>query len=262
MPVIPPRERQAIQQRFQQELAGRVRIDYFTQRRSSIIIPGREDCRFCDEVDQALHDVAQLHPRLTLTVHEFHHAPEAASRLGVARVPCTVIRGQANRPLRFYGLPGGWQFPNLIETIVLSSGPKAPVDREASIVVKRLRKPVEVTVFVTPACEYSAPVANAAYRLALAHANIRSEVVEAGEFAQLAQRFDIRATPLTVFDDRLSVRGRIDEVAIARHALQSTTTSMVTAIDAGPCTPFDPGMFDEPLPKPDPDMPGIYVPGR
>ena len=41
--MIPLREQEYIRQRFEQEMEGRVKIDYFTQKASSLIIPGREE---------------------------------------------------------------------------------------------------------------------------------------------------------------------------------------------------------------------------
>jgi glutaredoxin-like protein len=261
--VIPEREQRIIQERFAAELAGRVRIDYFTQRKLAIVVPGRAECRYCEEVGQALHEIATLHPRIALSVHEFAEAQAEAERLGVKRVPCTVIRGQANRALRYYGLPGGHQFANFIETIIMSSRSDVTIGRDASVALKKLREPARVSVFVTPTCEYSAVVANTAFRMALAQASVKAEVVEISEFPELVQRFAVTATPTTVIDGRTAIRGVIDETQLARQILRSAESEAVPAvIDAGPATPFESEPAAQPAPIVDPAAPRIYIPGR
>ena len=267
--MIPPREQQVVKQRLEAGLAGRVRIDYFTQRPSPIVVPGREDCRFCAEVQGALRDIAALHERISLTVHEFADAQDSATRLGVKRVPCTVIRGQANRALRFYGLPGGTQFPVLVETIIMASQPKPQIGREAAVRLKRLREPVQLSVFVTPICQYSAAMASVALSMALASAQVRVEVVEISEFPELVQRFGVTATPTTIIDGRLAIRGALDDAALAAHVVASAEPSAVLrTVDAGAFTPFDGQSIERQAaasraggPQ-QPAGPRIYVPGR
>jgi len=261
--MIPERERNAIQQRFDAGLAGRVRIDYFTQRPSPIVVPGRDECRFCAEVEGALRDIAALHRKIALSVHEFSEERAAASKLGVQRVPCTVIRGQANRALRFYGLPGGAQFPVLVETIIMASQPGVRLGREAAARLKRLREPVQLSVFVTPVCPYSASMASVALDMALADAQVRVEVVEISEYPELVKRFGVTATPTTVIDGRLVLRGEVDADALAGYVLASTEPSaMVRTIDAGPLTPFTGESIEKQAAAASPAAPRIYVPGR
>jgi glutaredoxin-like protein len=261
--VIPEREQRIIQERFAAELAGRVRIDYFSQRKSPIVVPGRAECRYCEEVGQALVEIAALHPRIALTVREFSEAQAEAEKLGAKRVPCTVIRGQTNRALRYYGLPGGHQFAPFIETIIMSSRGDAVIGRDAAIALKKLREPVRISVFVTPGCEYSAVVANTAFRMALAQASVKAEVVEISEYPELVQRFAVTATPTTVIDGRTAIRGLIDETELAVQILRSAESEVVpSTIDAGPATPFEPERHDPSASIATPAVPRIYIPGR
>ena len=267
--MIPEREQRVIQQRLAEGLAGRVRIDYFTQKPSPIVIPGREECRFCGEVEGALRDIAALHEKVSLRIHEFADAPAEASRLGGKRVPCTVIRGQANRALRFYGLPGGMQFPVLVETLISASQPGAALDRDVASKLKKLREPVQISVFVTPVCQYSAPVAAAAFRLALASAHVKAEVVEISEYPELVQRFGVTATPTTVIDARTAIRGALDEAALAAHVVAAAEPhAALRTVDAGPYSPFDGETIERQAAASRPGAtqhsagPRIYVPGR
>lgn len=148
--MIPLRDQEYIRERFAEALQGRVRIDLFTQKASAIFVPGREECLTCKDTQTLVEEVASLSDRITLTVHEFTDELAEARKFGVERVPAIVIRGQLNRPLKFYGIPAGNEFANFVETIVLASLPDPGVERETMRRLKKLRRPVTATVFVTP----------------------------------------------------------------------------------------------------------------
>jgi alkyl hydroperoxide reductase subunit AhpF len=148
--VIPLREQEYIKEAFARELVGPVRIDYFTQRASALYLPGREECAYCEDVRQMLEELAALSDKIRLTVHEFRDAREAASRLGVDKIPGIVIRGPANRAIKFYGIPTGHEFPGLIDDIVDSSRGKVDLAPDTVRRLKKLKQDVSIQVLVTP----------------------------------------------------------------------------------------------------------------
>jgi alkyl hydroperoxide reductase subunit AhpF len=148
--VIPLREQEYIKEKFARELMGPVRIDYFTQRASPLYVPGREECAYCEDVRQMLEELAALSDKVKLTVHEFAEAREAASRLGVDKIPGIVIRGPANRPIKFYGIPSGHEFPGLIDDIVDASQGKADLASETARRLRKLKQDITIQVLVTP----------------------------------------------------------------------------------------------------------------
>ena len=230
--MIPLREQDYIRDRFAQELEGRVKVDYFTQRPSPLIVPGRDQCVYCEDTRQMLDELAALSDKLSLTVHEFADAPDEAKKLRVDKVPGIVLRGPANRPLRYFGIPGGNEFPNFIEAIIATSKQKTEVGPDAAKHLKKLKDHVSIAVFVTPTCPHCPGVVRAAYRLALASAHIDAAAVEIGEYPALAQRYGVRAVPLTVFNDRIAVAGAMDEAALAEQALKAADGSAVAGAPA------------------------------
>lgn len=219
--MIPLREQEYIRQRFEQEMEGRVKIDFFTQKASSIIIPGREECAYCEETGQMLAELASLSEKLTVTVHDFAQERDEATKRGIDKVPGIVLRGPANRPLRFFGIPGGNEFPNFVETIIDASKQQTKVAAEAAKQLKKLKEKVTITVYVTPTCPHCPGVVRAAFRLALASRHIESTAVEIGEFPQLAQQIGVRAVPFTVFNGKASVAGAMDEVGLVEAMLKA-----------------------------------------
>jgi glutaredoxin-like protein len=216
--VIPLREQEYLRERFAQELEGKVKIDYFTQRPSSLYLPGREECATCEDARKLLEEIASLSDKIVLTVHEFAEAQEAAKKLKVDKIPGIVLRGPMNRALRFFGIPGGNEFPNFIEAIASAAKTKLDVGDETAKQLKKLKDNVSITVYVTPTCPYCPGVVRAAYRLALASAHVDASAVEISEFPRLAQQLGIRAVPVTVINDRAMLAGAVDEAGLLQAA--------------------------------------------
>jgi glutaredoxin-like protein len=216
--VIPLREQEYLRERFAQELEGKVKIDYFTQRPVSLYLPGREECATCEDTRKMLEEIASLSDKIMLTVHEFAEAQEEAKKLKVDKIPGIVLRGPMNRPLRFFGIPGGNEFPNFIEAIAAAAKTKLEVGDETAKQLKKLKDNVSITVYVTPTCPYCPGVVRAAYRLALASAHVDASAVEISEFPRLAQQLGIRAVPVTVINDRAMLAGAVDEAGLLQAA--------------------------------------------
>ena len=230
--MIPLREQEYVRGRFGQELEGKVKIDYFTQRSSPLYVPGREQCVYCEDTRKLLEELASLSDKIVLTVHEFAEASDEAQKLGVDKVPGIVLRGPANRALRFFGIPGGNEFPNFVETIIEASRQRVQVSPEAAKHLKKLRDKASITVFVTPTCPYCPGVVRAAYRLALASAHVQAAAVEISEFPRLAQRWSVRAVPFTVINDRAAIAGALDEAQLAEQAAKASETAAVSGAPA------------------------------
>ena len=148
--MIPLRDQEIIREKFAQELVGAVKLDHFTQRSSSLYIPGREECPTCDDTRQIMEELAALSDKIKLTMHEFTEAREASAKLGVDKIPGIVIRGPANRAIKFYGIPSGHEFPGLVESIVDASRGKAELKPKTTRQLRKLKDDVWIQVLVTP----------------------------------------------------------------------------------------------------------------
>ncbi len=227
--MIPLREQDYIAQKFAQELAGKVKVDFFTQKASSILVPGREECATCPEAGMLVREVTSLSPRLLLSEHEYADEPEAAQKLGVDKVPAYVLRGPSNRPLRFFGLPAGNLLPSFIETILGVSRQQAIVAPETATQLKKLKDDVSITVYVTPGCPHSPAVVHTAFRLAHASSHIAASAVEIGEFPRIVQQLGIQAVPLIAIDGHPAVAGAVDEAGLVQAVMRAADGSGVGA---------------------------------
>ncbi len=254
--MIPLRDQEYISQLFARELEGRVRIDYFTQRASKLIVAGREECVACEDTRKLLEELSALSEKITLTVRELADEPDEAKKLKVDKVPGIVVRGPANRPLRFFGAPGGNEFSNFVETLVTVSKARVELAGETAKQLKRLKDKVSIAVYVTPTCPYCPQVVRAAYRLALASAHVEAAAIEISEFPRLGQQIGIRTVPLTVLNDQTSIAGAMDEAALVEAVLKVAEGKVASRTEPGEATSIEPA----PAAAPQPSRSGLILP--
>ena len=218
--MIPLREQEYLRQRFKAELTSRVRIDFFTQKPSTIYVPGRQDCMYCKEAQLLLEELASLSERIALSVHDIEDHEALAKSLGVDKVPAFVIRGQTNRPLRFFGLPTGTGFPSFIDTLIDAATGKVDLLPATVRQLRKLKTDLTLQVLVTTGCEYCPSIARLAAKLALQSNRIKLDVVEVAEFPAIIQRYNVRLVPTTVIDDKVTVPGSMDEATFVEALVQ------------------------------------------
>lgn len=250
--MIPLRDQELLRQRFQRDLASRVRVDYFTQKQTSLFVAGRQECPLCEEVQILVEEVASLSDRIALSVHDLAEAEPLARSLGVDKVPAIVLRGQANRPVRYFGMPSGGQFVVFIETLLEAAAGTPRLQPESVRTLRRLKTDVHVRVLVTPACLHSPAVAQAALRFALQNVRVKTDVVELAEFPALAQRFDVRLTPTTLIGDRFALPGSMTEAALLQNLMRIAEGRPFSGeTRVGQATPFNPaGSQQQAQPRP------------
>ena len=249
--MIPLKDQEYLRERFARELVSQVRIDFFTQKESSIFVPGRQPCQYCKPTRQMLEEVAALSDLISLRQHTIDEDREAFTRHGVDKIPAVVFPAGDGRWLKYYGFPGGHEFMTLVETIVdLSRGERLLTDGACKR-LRKLKKGVLIQVFVTPSCPYCPQMARLAYHMALDSPHVTAEVIEAGEFPELSQRFKVRAVPTTVIsaeggpasggDGKTMIPGAVPDTVlmdIIERVVQPSGLAEAPP-EAGPTTPAE-----------------------
>lgn len=104
-----------------------------------------------DELRQLLGELTALDGRLALEAHDGDQGGERARGLGIERTPAIAVLGDAvDHGVRFYGLPGGYEFGALVDAVLdVSRGDSglSPPTREA---LATLEREVRIQVFSTP----------------------------------------------------------------------------------------------------------------
>jgi alkyl hydroperoxide reductase subunit AhpF len=107
--------------------------------------------RESEQVRRLVEEMAALDPKLSLESYNFVLDKEKAESLAIARIPGVAILGaDKDYGIRFYGLPTGYEFGTLVDTVLdVSSGESglAPETRQG---LRDLARPVHIQVFSTP----------------------------------------------------------------------------------------------------------------
>jgi alkyl hydroperoxide reductase subunit AhpF len=142
MPLLNERDQAAVRTEFE-KLAGPVKLVVFSQE--------LEAAELCRQNEELVRDVAALAPD-TITVEVLNPAidRERATGYGVERVPAIVVEGARDYGIRFLGIPAGYEFANLIDSIIAASSGTAGLTEETQRALADLGSDVDIKVFSTP----------------------------------------------------------------------------------------------------------------
>jgi len=169
----------------------------------AVVFTQEMECQFCSETRELMQELAGLTDKLKVEVRDFLGDAAEAKRLGVDKIPAIALLGEGDKDygVRFYGIPAGYEFVSLLESLeMVSKGDSglAPATREK---LKGLKKPLHLQVFVTPTCPYCPRAVVLAFRLAMESPLITASMVEATEFPHLANRYQVSGVPHTVIGE-------------------------------------------------------------
>lgn len=167
-----------------------------------LVLFTKKDGPGCEEQRHVLEAVTTLSTRLSLEVFDLNDEPEKARLYRVDKTPATVVIGERDYGLRFYGVSTGYEFASLIEALLMSSSGQPSLAPELETWAKRIKTPTHIEVLVTLTCPYCPQMVHLAYQLAIANRNIRADVVEASLFQDLARKYDLEGVPLVVVNGR------------------------------------------------------------
>ncbi len=192
------------------DLDAPVKLVVFTQGEG-----GALECAMCAETRGLIEEVAALSDKISVEIRDFVADSEVAETYGIDKIPAVAVVREGDEPadygVRLFGIPSGYEFGTLIEDIrMVSSGDPALSDATLAELAK-LTSPVNIQVFVTPTCPYCPRAVLLAHRLAMASDLVTASMVEATEFPQLSNRYQVYGVPRTVINDVIHVEGAVPE---------------------------------------------------
>ncbi len=108
------------------------------------------ECPRCEMTRTMLEEVSGLSEKLSLEVHDFVAKADLAKKYGVDKIPATVVSGDKDYGIRFYGVPAGYEFNVLIEDI-MDVGKRDPgLSNEVMTELAKVDKPVHMQVLISP----------------------------------------------------------------------------------------------------------------
>lgn len=233
MTVLTESVRKRIEERFADGLAEPVLLRLFvTPAPKGLVLPPGLGCATCRVTRELLEDIQKTAPdRIALEVVDVVADPDRARAAGVDAVPSLLIgRPDEDARIRFQGLPDGYEFSTIIDAIERVSRREHGLNDANLGRLSELMSPVEIMVFVTPTCPYCPAAASLAYRLALASPQIRAIVVEANEFPDLSERFEVRGVPRTVVNQSGGFVGALPEDDFVDAVIQLATPAAAQAV--------------------------------
>lgn len=175
-------DRMAIKKKFEKELVNPVLIGLVTS----------EKCEYCDIMRILLNELKSLSRNL-LEVKVSKINVLLKKMLRIDKGPVILIGRKGE--VRYTGAPLGEEAWAFIETITLASNRKHALDKYVNY-LQDIERIVRIETVITPSCPYCPYAVLMANRIALAsNGKVISDVIEAYEFPEIANRWNITAVP-------------------------------------------------------------------
>jgi glutaredoxin-like protein len=183
-------------------LTGTVTLVVFTQ---------ELECHFCEDTRNLAREVADLSKNISLEIYDFQKNKDKVDAYGIDKIPAIAVIGEKDYGIRFYGVPGGYEFTSLIEGIKILSSREIGLSDATKTFLDSLEKDVHIQVFVTPTCPYCPMAVILAHKCAAYSDKVRSDMVEITEFPHLAMKYEVQGVPRTVINETVAQAGAAPE---------------------------------------------------
>ncbi|MHA2226660.1 MAG: protein disulfide oxidoreductase [Candidatus Hodarchaeales archaeon] len=191
-----------VRQKFS-ELTTAVTLHMFTN---------KNHCLMCNETLDLANQVANQSDKVTLEHCECDIESEQAKKWKIERHPAIVVEGKGKGVVRFYGIPSGYEFGTLIESIFMAGSDTAiALTPDMVEAIENIDQPVHLQVFTTPTCPYCPRAVLTAFKFAMLNENITADMIEATEFPELSNKYQVMGVPKTVINDKWDLVGAVPE---------------------------------------------------
>ncbi|MBW6473290.1 MAG: thioredoxin family protein [Anaerolineaceae bacterium] len=179
------------------ELEKPVKIVFFNS--------NQQNCEYCSETLGLLNEIAELSELISIEEYDFEENQDVADQYNIDKVPMTVIAGMNEKEIidygiRLSGIPAGHEFTTLINDLVMVSKQDSGLSPAIREKLSKLENSVNLQVFVTPTCPYCPQAVILAHQMAMESKFVTGEMVEAMEFAELSNQFNVSGVPHTIIN--------------------------------------------------------------
>ena len=108
------------------------------------------ECQYCKETRELVEEVSALSDNVSVEVYDLVKDQAVAETLGIDKAPAIAVIGKKDYGIRMFGIPSGYEFGSLIESIKLVSEGESGLSAETKNMVARLKQPATIQVFITP----------------------------------------------------------------------------------------------------------------
>ncbi len=196
-------------------------FDKYLQEKVKVLVFTGNDCQYCNVASEIAKEVSELHDAIEFEEHPI--TGELAKNFGLERVPTVVITDgdKYGARIRYVGLPSGYEFSSMIEDIIDVSRRTAEVSDEVRAQLDMIDKPVTIQVFVTPTCPYCPKAVRTAHRFAMLNSNITGEMVEAVEFPDWANKWNVMSVPHILINEEVQFIGAYPDEQYIKYVVEA-----------------------------------------
>jgi alkyl hydroperoxide reductase subunit AhpF len=141
MAILTPQNEREVRNVFEQ-MRDPVKVVVFSQSLAA--------AELCAQNEQLVREVAALSDKLSVEVLNLAIDRERAEAYKVDQVPAIVVEGARDYGIRFYGVPLGYEFSNLIDAIIVASTGEPALTDATKTALGDLASDVDIKVFSTP----------------------------------------------------------------------------------------------------------------
>jgi len=141
MPILTERDQTAVRKEFER-IGGPVKLVVFSQELAAADL--------CRQNEELVREVAALSEQITVEVLNLAIDRARAESYGIDQVPAIVVEGARDYGIRFYGVPLGYEFSNLIDAIIVTSTGTPALSEDTLASLRALASDVDIKVFSTP----------------------------------------------------------------------------------------------------------------
>ena len=141
MPILQTRDEEAVRKEFER-IGGPVKLVVFSQELAAADL--------CRQNEMLVKEVAALNEQISVEVLNLAIDRDRAAAYGVDQVPAIVVEGARDYGIRFFGIPSGYEFSNLIDSIIVASSGEVGLSDATKAALAGLTGDVDIKVFSTP----------------------------------------------------------------------------------------------------------------
>ncbi len=166
----------------------------------------KDQCIYCNDIEEMASQIEALSDKLRVKKGLDLQSDEAKKNR-VDKHPAMVIKGANKGTVRYFGMPMMHEFLPFIDTLVDVSTGKPELEADTIEKISKISSPVHIQVFTTPTCPYCPAMARNAHKLAIINENITGDMIDAMEFMELSQKYQVSSVPRTFINEKTDLVG-------------------------------------------------------
>ncbi len=158
-------------------------------------------CAYCNDTEKLITELNEIDGRIKPDIHTINE--DLAKTFGITKGPVLIMKSKHFQKgnIRYYGIPSGYEFRSIVEDIKALSTGNIEL-REGTIEkLKKIEKPINIKVFITPTCPYCPAAVGMAHKFAMVNENITGDMIESYEFNEMAEEAAVSSVPHTTITD-------------------------------------------------------------